>query len=195
MQEKKFPISGRNPQSSGASVRVDAVPCDFIFVGSANIEDLQYILPPLRSRILGNGYEVLLSTTMEDNERNVSKLAQFIAQEIANDGKIPHASDRTIYALIDEARRRAKYYDEKPNRLTLRLRELGGVIRVAGDMAKINHKPLIEASDVNTAIKKVIPIEEAIKRSIERGDKPPVSKITKTPYYNWNVTEEPHGYD
>ncbi|MCL4326094.1 MAG: AAA family ATPase [Candidatus Thermoplasmatota archaeon] len=195
MQEKKFPISGRNPQSSGASVRVDAVPCDFIFVGSANIEDLQYILPPLRSRILGNGYEVLLSTTMEDNERNVSKLAQFIAQEIANDGKIPHASREAIYALIDEARRRAKYYDEKPNRLTLRLRELGGVIRVAGDMAKINHKPLIEASDVNTAIKKVIPIEEAIKRSIERGDKPPVSKITKTPYYNWNVTEEPHGYD
>ncbi|MCK4613235.1 MAG: ATP-binding protein, partial [Thermoplasmata archaeon] len=36
MQEKVFPISGRNPQSAGASVKVDNVPCDFIFVGACN---------------------------------------------------------------------------------------------------------------------------------------------------------------
>ena len=35
MQEKRFPISGRNPQSAGASVKVNDVPCDFIFVERA----------------------------------------------------------------------------------------------------------------------------------------------------------------
>ena len=34
MQDKKFPIMGRNPQSAGASVRVDDVPCDFILVAA-----------------------------------------------------------------------------------------------------------------------------------------------------------------
>ncbi len=51
MQEKRFPISGRNPQSAGASVKVDDVPCDFIFVGACNIQDLEQVLSPLRSRI------------------------------------------------------------------------------------------------------------------------------------------------
>ncbi|WP_242451191.1 ATP-binding protein [Methanothermobacter sp. THM-2] len=53
MQDKTFPIVGRNPQSAGSSVKVDEVPCDFIFVGACNIADLQYILPPLRSRVQG----------------------------------------------------------------------------------------------------------------------------------------------
>ncbi len=66
MQEKRFPISGRNPQSGGASVRVDYVPCDFILVAAANIQDIHQILSPLRSRIAGGGYEVLLETAMPD---------------------------------------------------------------------------------------------------------------------------------
>ncbi|MFW9923225.1 MAG: ATP-binding protein, partial [Candidatus Thorarchaeota archaeon] len=82
MQERQFPIIGRNPQSSGASVRVDSVPCDFVLVAACNIADLPSILPPLRSRIQGDGYEVLLKTTMPDNEANRLKLVQFIAQEI-----------------------------------------------------------------------------------------------------------------
>ncbi|MEM2899496.1 MAG: sigma 54-interacting transcriptional regulator, partial [Thermoplasmata archaeon] len=92
MQEKKFSISGRNPQSAGASVRVDAVPCDFIFVAACNISDLPNILAPLRSRIVGSGYEILVETTMDDNELNRAKLAQFIAQEIVMDRHIPHAT-------------------------------------------------------------------------------------------------------
>ena len=70
MQERKYPIIGRNPQSAGASVRVDDVPCDFILVAASNINDLPQVLPPLRSRIVGNGYEVLLDTHMDDNELN-----------------------------------------------------------------------------------------------------------------------------
>ncbi|MBQ7621856.1 MAG: ATP-binding protein, partial [Candidatus Methanomethylophilaceae archaeon] len=36
MQDKVFPITGRNPQSAGASVKVDSVPCDFILVAACN---------------------------------------------------------------------------------------------------------------------------------------------------------------
>ena len=64
MQERKFPIVGRNPQSAGASVKVEDVPCDFLFVGACNIKDVQEILSPLRSRIIGNGYEILLNSVM-----------------------------------------------------------------------------------------------------------------------------------
>ena len=53
MQDKKFPIMGRNPQSAGASVKVEDVPCDFILVAACNIQDLENILSPLRSRIRG----------------------------------------------------------------------------------------------------------------------------------------------
>ncbi len=93
MQEKRFPISGRNPQSAGASVKVEGVPCDFIFVGACNIQDLPHLLSPLRSRIAGGGYEVLVETTMPDNEWNRAKMAQFVAQEVAMDKRIPPRSD------------------------------------------------------------------------------------------------------
>jgi len=68
MQDKAYPISGHNPQSSGASVRVDAVPCDFVLFAACNIEDLPAIIPPLRSRIRGYGYEIMLNSWMPKNE-------------------------------------------------------------------------------------------------------------------------------
>ena len=104
MQEKRFPISGRNPQSGGASVRVDSVPCDFILVAACNIADLSHILSPLRSRIAGGGYEVLLDTAMPDNEHNRIRLAQFCAQEIVTDGRIRHATTAALEELFKEAR-------------------------------------------------------------------------------------------
>ncbi|MCX6774221.1 MAG: ATP-binding protein, partial [Candidatus Micrarchaeota archaeon] len=82
MQDKLFPIVGRNTTSTGAIVRVDNVPCDFIFVGAMNITDISEINPALRSRIRGEGYEVLLDVVMKDNEQNHAQLVQFIAQEI-----------------------------------------------------------------------------------------------------------------
>src|SRR5438552_5075251 len=92
MQEKRFPISGRNPQSAGASVKVESVPCDFIFVGACNIQDLPHILSPLRSRITGVGYEILVETTMPDSYTNRAKVAQLVAQEIAEDKRISTAT-------------------------------------------------------------------------------------------------------
>src|SRR5437879_7530786 len=99
MQEKRFPISGRNPQSAGASVRVDNVPCDFIFVGACNIQDLPHILSPLRSRITGSGSEVLVETTMPDTEENSANLAQFVAQAVAVATRNPPAATADSLAL------------------------------------------------------------------------------------------------
>ena len=159
MQEKKFPITGRNPQSGGASVKVEDVPCDFIFVGACNIKDVQNILSPLRSRILGNGYEILLETTMEDTKLNRAKIGQFFAQEVRKDGKIPHATKQAVFDLIDEGVRRAKLIDDARNSLSLRLRDLGGIIRLAGDFAKDEESEFIEPKHICEAIDESKPIE------------------------------------
>jgi ATP-dependent Lon protease len=164
MQDKVFPIVGRNPQSAGSSVKVSDVPCDFIFVGACNIRDVQYILPPLRSRIQGEGYEILMKTTMPDTDENQSKIAQFVAQEIEMDGKIPHATRRAVEILMGDARRRAKVIDDQRNALTLRLRDLGGVVRMAGDMAVMEGNNLIEEKHMVFAIENAVSIEDQILR-------------------------------
>jgi ATP-dependent Lon protease len=159
MQEKKFPIIGRNESSTGASVRVDAVPCEFILVAALNMSDLPSLLPPLRSRITGNGYEVLLKTHMEDNEENQKKMVQFIAQEIIKDGRIPHANADAVLAIINEARKRAKMIDDVSG-LTLRLRGVSGIIKLAGDLASIEGSEFIEKRHVEAAVKRGRTIEE-----------------------------------
>jgi len=162
MQEKNFPIVGRNPQSAGASVKVDAVPCDFILVAACNIQDLENILSPLRSRIIGGGYEVLVDIAMPDNSHNRAKYAQFVAQEVLMDGHIPHATIDAVEAIIAEGKARAKS-DNQLNSLTLRLRELGGLIRAAGDIAVMEKVPLITGDIIREARKRSRPVEEQIK--------------------------------
>ncbi|MFH0863370.1 MAG: ATP-binding protein [Candidatus Altiarchaeota archaeon] len=159
MQERKFPITGRNPQSGGASVKVEDVPCDFIFIGACNIKDVQDILSPLRSRIIGNGYEILLETTMEDNPVNQAYVAQFVTQEIENDRKIPHATVESVEAIIEESSKRARMIDDQRNCLSLRLRDLGGVVRLAGDFATDEKSEYIEIAHIRQAIEESKPIE------------------------------------
>ncbi len=163
MEDKKFPITGRNPHSAGASVKVEGVPCEFIFVGACNIKDVNKILPALRSRIIGNGYELLLKTTMEDNERNQGKIAQFIAQEIERDGRIPPAKREVVLKLIEEGKRRAEKIDGVRNALTLRLRDLGGLIHFAGDLAMSEGSKFIEKKHIEKSILECKPIEYQIK--------------------------------
>jgi len=188
MQEREFSIIGHNPQSAGASVRVDDVPCDFIFVGACNIQDLEHVLSPLRSRINGDGYEVLVNTVMKDNEVNRAKMAQFIAQEIAVDGRIPPASLAAVEAVIREAKRRAKRMDGMDNCLSLRLRELGGLVRAAGDLASVNGDILIEEKHIQVAVKRSMTAEEQIKErygSYMQGLSADISQSQreKSPYY------------
>ncbi len=190
MQDKKFPITGRNPQSSGASVKVDNVPCDFILVAACNMQDLENILSPLRSRIIGNGYEVLVDVAMPDNSHNRAKYAQFVAQEIAMDGHIPHATIEAVEEIIAEGRRRAKA-DGQANCLTLRLRELGGLIRAAGDIAVMEKTKYITAEQVRRAKKRSEPVEEQIKErygSYQKGMTHDISDAQKqkSDYYLQN---------
>ncbi|UCE80986.1 MAG: ATP-binding protein [Methanobacteriota archaeon] len=192
MQEKRFPITGRNPQSAGASVRVENVPCDFIFVGACNIQDLKHILSPLRSRINGGGYEVLVETVMPDNDENRAKVAQFAAQEIAMDGKIPPATREAIEIIVEEARKRAKIMDNSDRSLTLRLRELGGLIRAAGDIAICEETKYIEGKHIKDALKRARPVEEQIRERYGSymggvAKDMTTSERESSPYHYWNV--------
>ncbi len=151
MQEKKYPIVGRNPHSSGAAVRVDDVPCDFILFASCNLEDLQGILPPLRSRIRGNGYEIMLASWMAKTPENAESLVKFMAQTVADDGRIPHLSANGVGVVLELAEKMAREFDGKMEAYTLRLRELGGLIRIAGDIAVQHQSEMIEAHHVTEA--------------------------------------------
>lgn len=151
MQDRKYPISGHNPQSSGAAVRVDDVPCNFILFAACNLEDLAHILPPLRSRIRGYGYEIKLASWMEKNEETISGTVRFVAQTIQEDGRIPHFTNDALREVISISQEIADEMDGRRNALTLRLRELGGVVRVAGDLAVQESTPYVSADHVKSA--------------------------------------------
>jgi len=203
MQEKMFPISGRNPQSAGASVRVDDVPCDFILVGACNIQDLGSILSPLRSRIIGEGYEVLVDTFTKIDDDTTSNMIQFIAQEIEIDGRIPHADNSAVKEILSDAERRAKVFDGQNNAYTLRLRELGGLIRTAGDLAVMNDDPYISEKHIKNSIKRALTIEEQIEEKYGSYYKALGRDITSaqksgtSPYNYWNrhLHDDKRGYD
>ena len=144
MQEGKLSITGQSELSSGAMVRSEPVPCRFVLIAAGNIETTRNMHPALRSRIQGSGYEVYMKDTMPDTLENRRKLARFCAQEIYNDRKIPHFTKEGVEEIIYEAQRRA----DKKDHLTLRLRELGGLIRAAGDLAKERGEDLVSAETV-----------------------------------------------
>ncbi|MEM4395578.1 MAG: ATP-dependent protease LonB, partial [Thermoplasmata archaeon] len=158
MQEKKFAITGQSERSAGALVQTEPVPCDFILVAAGNIESLEGMHPALRSRIRGYGYEIYMNNSMEDNEENRKKLIRFVAQEIKKDGKIPHFEKMAVAEIIKEAQKRAGRKD----RLTLRLRELGGLIRVAGDIARSQNSNIVTVDHVIMAKKSARPLEQQI---------------------------------
>ena len=74
MQEKKYQITGQSETSSGAMVRSQEVPCDFVLVASGNLHVLEGMHIALRSRIRGYGYEVYMKDTMKDTPENRDKL-------------------------------------------------------------------------------------------------------------------------
>jgi len=131
IQEKKFQITGQSERSFGAMVKTEPVPCDFILVSAGNLDALRGMHPALRSRIRGYGYEIYLNSSMDDNDENRKKLVRFVAQEVKKDGKISPLNKEAVAEIIREDQRRAG----TKGKLSLRLRELGGLIRAAGDVA------------------------------------------------------------
>ncbi|PKK81133.1 MAG: ATP-dependent protease LonB, partial [Thermoplasmata archaeon HGW-Thermoplasmata-2] len=147
IQDKKFRITGQSERSFGSMVKTEQVPCDFVLVCAGNLDALRGMHPALRSRIRGYGYEIYVKSIMDDTEENRAKLVRFVAQEIAKDGRIPHMDKDAVGEIIHEAQRRA---GEK-EKLTLRLRELGGLIRAAGDIAIAQKSNVVTAEHVMIA--------------------------------------------
>ena len=100
MQEKQYAINGQSENRSGAMVRSQAAPCDFVLVASGNIQVLEGMHIAMRSRIRGYGYEVFMKDSMDDTEENREKLVQFVAQEVKNDGRIPHFAPDALDEII-----------------------------------------------------------------------------------------------
>ncbi|MBR9707043.1 MAG: AAA family ATPase, partial [Candidatus Diapherotrites archaeon] len=132
-----------------ALVHTEPIPCDFVLVASGNYDDLKKVHPALRSRIRGYGYEIYMNDDMDDTLENRNSLAVFVAQEVVKDGKIPHFSREAVEEVINEAKRRAAV----KGKLTMKLRDLGGLVRSAGDLAKEANKKFVSPKDVNMALK------------------------------------------
>jgi len=158
LQEGKYAITGQSERSAGAMVRTEAVPCNFILVAAGNLETVKKMHPALRSRIRGYGYEIYMKETMKDTPENRNKIAVFTAQEIVKDKKIPHFSKEAVNAIIEEARKMAN----RKGHLTLRLRELGGLIRAAGDIAKEQNAELVMKKHIMDAKKIARTLEQQI---------------------------------
>lgn len=144
MQEKKYPITGQSENSSGAIVKTEPVPCEFVLVAAGNLFDIRAMHPALRSRIRGNGYELYVQDSMPDTPENRDRYVQFVAQEIAKDKKIPHFTYDAVQEIIEEAKRKAG----RKKRLSLNLRELGGLVRAAGDIANEEKAKHVDAEHV-----------------------------------------------
>jgi Lon-like ATP-dependent protease len=164
LQEGEFPITGQSERSSGAMVRTEPVPCRFIMIAAGNLDAIQGMHPALRSRLRGYGYEVYMSENMEDTPETRQKYVRFIAQEVKNDGKIPHFDQTAIDEVIREARRRSN----RKGHLTLKLRDIGGLIRVAGDIARQEGAQLANAAHVVAAKKIARSIEDQVSDEITR---------------------------
>lgn len=165
MQEKEFQITGQSERSAGALVKTEPVPCDFILVAAGNLQTVEHLHPALRSRIKGYGYEVYMNSEMEDSEENRRNLIQFVAQEVTKDKKIPHFKKEAVAEMVKEAQRRGG----RKGKLTMRLRELGGLVRVAGDIAVEQKKQFVELEDVLKAKMIARPLEQqVVDKYIER---------------------------
>jgi len=175
LQEKKYPITGQSEMSSGAMVRTDACPCDFVLVAAGNLETVRDMHPALRSRIRGYGYEIYMNDAMKDTLDNRRKIVQVVAQEVNKDTKIPHFTYEAVEEIVNEAKRRAG----RKGYITMKIRDLGGLIRSAGDIAFKKEKKYVELEDVLDGKEKARTLEHQIAdKYIERKREYQIIKVT-----------------
>ncbi len=158
MQEKKLSITGRSERSSGAMVKTTPAPCDFVLIAAGNLHTIQQMHPAMRSRIRGYGYEVYMNNNMDDTPENRKKFTRFVAQEISKDKKIPHFTRDAVIELLNEAKRMSG----RKGKITLRLREVGGLIRSAGDIAKEEGSKIVKREHVLKGLKVSHYVEQQI---------------------------------
>jgi len=156
LQERKFSITGQSERSAGAMVRTEPVPCDFVLLAAGNLETVKNMHPALRSRIRGYGYEIFMDDTIKDTQQNRDKLVVFVAQEVVKDERIPHFDKEAVQEIVQEAKRKAN----RKGHLTLRLRDLGGLVRAAGDIAVEKGAKLVTKKHVQMAKQVARPLEK-----------------------------------
>jgi Lon-like ATP-dependent protease len=127
-------------------------------VAAGNLDAVEKMHPALRSRIKGYGYELYMRESMEDTADNRKYLVRFVAQEVKRDGRIPDFDQSAVDEVIQEARRRAG----RKGHLTLKLRDLGGLVRVAGDIAHAEGTKITSAKHVLAAKKMARSIEQQL---------------------------------
>jgi Lon-like ATP-dependent protease len=158
IQEGEFSITGQSERSSGAMVQTEPVPCDFVMIAAGNLDAMENMHPALRSRIKGYGYEVYMDDTIEDTPEMRRKYARFVAQEVEKDGRLPDYDAEAVEEVILEARRRAG----RKGHLTLGFRSLGGLVRVAGDIARAEGEERVRREHVLQAKKRSRSIEQQL---------------------------------
>ncbi len=175
LQEGKYAITGQSERSAGAMVRTEPVPCRFILIAAGNLQTVKNMHPALRSRIRGYGYEVYMNETMKDTEENRDKITRFVAQEVVKDKRIPHFSRDAVDVIINQGRKIAN----RKGHLTLRFRELGGLIRAAGDLALEEGAKIVEKKHVLKAKKIAKTLEQQIAdKYIDRKREYEVIRVT-----------------
>jgi Lon-like ATP-dependent protease len=131
-------------------------------VAAGNLQDMKQIHPALRSRIRGAGYEVYVEDSMEDNKKNEDLLVQFVAQEVRRDKRIPNFTKEAVTEIIDHAR----IMSGRKKKLTLNLRDLGGLVRAAGDVAKQQNLSIVDKKQVLEAKKIFMSIESQLSKKM-----------------------------
>jgi Lon-like ATP-dependent protease len=170
IQEGEYHITGQSDRSSGAMVQTEPVPTDFVLVAAGNMDAIENMHPAIRDRIEGYGYEVYMEDTIEDTPENRRKYARFVAQEVRRDGQIPHFEKEAIEEIILESRRRAG----QKGKLTLKLRNLGGLVRNAGDVARsqgsqvVKRKHVLDAKSLDKSIEQQY-VDERIEQKQQYG--------------------------
>src|SRR2546427_4689105 len=134
---------------------------------------------------------VYRETTWPETEGKRVKHAQFVEKEIWVDKRIPPASRDAVGVVIEEAHLRAKALDNQDKGLSLRLRELGGLIRSAGDIAVTEEAKVIDADHVRRAVKVSRTIEDQIRERYGSytagvGTDMSSSQREASPYHYWN---------
>ncbi|MDZ7730064.1 MAG: ATP-dependent protease LonB [Natrialbaceae archaeon] len=158
IQEGEFAITGQSERSSGAMVQTEPVPCDFILVAAGNLDAMEHMHPALRNRVKGYGYEVYMEDTIEDTPEMRRKYVRFVAQEVERDGRLPHFDAEAVEEILLEAKRRSG----RKNHLTLHFRTLGGLVRVAGDIARAEDREYTTREDVLEAKERSRSIEQQL---------------------------------
>jgi predicted ATP-dependent protease len=93
----------------------------------------------------------MLMSWMKKSTESINDIVRFISQTVQEDGKVPHLSVEAVEEVIIVAEKMAFDYDGQKDALTLRLRELGGLIRIAGDLAVQDCALLVQPEHVKKA--------------------------------------------